>query len=242
MYYLIKKELNAFLNSLTGYIAILFFLISTGFFLWVSPGNQNIMELGESNLTPFFILAPTIFLLLIPAITMRMFSEENRTGTLELLLTKPITEFNLVFSKFIAGLILVVISIFPTLTYYLSIGQMGVNQWNIDSAAAIGGYIGLLLLGGVFVSIGLFCSAISRNQVVSFMLAVVISFVFYLGFGYLASLFESPIDLFFLKLGIAEHYSSIQRGVVDSRDLIYYISLIVFFLYSTKLTLQSRKW
>jgi ABC-2 type transport system permease protein len=173
---------------------------------------------------------------------MRLFSEENRTGTLELLLTKPITEFKLVFSKFIAGLILVVISLLPTLIYYISIGEMGAESWNIDSASTWGGYIGLLLLGGVFVSIGLFTSSISKNQVVAFMLAMVLCFIFYLGFGFIAGFFDSPIDLLFLNLGIAEHYSSIQRGVIDSRDIIYYISLMIFFLYATKLVLQSRKW
>ena len=242
MYYLVKKELNAFLNSLTGYIAIVFFLIATGFFLWISPGNYNLLEMGESSLTNFFILAPDIFLFLIPAITMRLFSEENRTGTLELLLTKPITEFKLVFSKFIAGLILVIVSILPTLVYYISVGEMGMSSWNIDSAATWGGYIGLLLLGGVFVSIGLFTSSISNNQVVAFMLSVAICFLFYLGFGFIASFFEAPYDLIFLKVGIAEHYSSIQRGVIDSRDVIYYLSVITFFLMLTKLVLQSRKW
>ena len=242
MFYLIKKELNAFLNSLTGYIAIVFFLVATGFFLWISPGNSNLMDMGESSLTNFFILAPSIFMFLIPAITMRLFSEENRTGTLELLLTKPISEFKLVFSKFIAGLILVVIALLPTLIYYISIGLIGAESWNVDSASTWGGYIGLLLLGGVFVSIGLFTSSISKNQVVAFMLAMVLCFVFYLGFGYLASLFNSPIDLIFLNLGIAEHYSSIQRGVIDSRDIIYYLSLMIFFLYATRLVLQSRKW
>ena len=242
MYYLVKKELNAFLNSLTGYIAIVFFLIATGFFLWISPGNYNLLEMGEASLTNFFIIAPNIFLFLIPAITMRLFSEENRTGTLELLLTKPITEIKLVFSKFIAGLLLVVISLSPTLIYYISIGEMGLSSWNIDSAATWGGYIGLLLLGGVFVSIGLFTSAISKNQVVAFLLSVVLCFLFYLGFGFLASFFEAPYDLIFLNLGIAEHYSSIQRGVIDSRDVVYYFSVILFFLMLTKLVLQSRKW
>ena len=242
MYYLVKKELNAFLNSLTGYIAIVFFLIATGFFLWISPGNYNLLEMGEASLTNFFIFAPNIFLFLIPAITMRLFSEENRTGTLELLLTKPITEIKLVFSKFIAGLLLVVISLSPTLIYYISIGEMGLSSWNIDSAATWGGYIGLLLLGGVFVSIGLFTSAISKNQVVAFLLSVVLCFLFYLGFGFLASFFEAPYDLIFLNLGIAEHYSSIQRGVIDSRDVVYYFSVILFFLMLTKLVLQSRKW
>ena len=189
MYYLVKKELNAFLNSLTGYIAIVFFLIATGFFLWISPGNYNLLEMGESSLTNFFILAPDIFLFLIPAITMRLFSEENRTGTLELLLTKPITEFKLVFSKFIAGLILVIVSILPTLVYYISVGEMGMSSWNIDSAATWGGYIGLLLLGGVFVSIGLFTSSISNNQVVAFMLSVALCFSILFGLWFYSFIF-----------------------------------------------------
>ena len=242
MFSLFKKEVNSFLSSAIGYVSIIVFLLAQGTFMWVFNGSSNIFDMGESSMESFFINAPNVFLFLIPAITMRLFSEENRTGTIELLLTKPISDNKIIISKFLAGLFLVVLALLTTLFYYYSIYQMGKPVGNIDHAATIGGYIGLLLLGGVFVAIGLFTSSLFNNQVVSFLVSLIICFVFYLGFDAISSQLDAPLDLLFQNIGIKSHYLSIQRGVIDSRDLLYYISMTLFFLTLTRFVLQSRKW
>jgi ABC-2 type transport system permease protein len=239
---LFKKEVNSFLSSAIGYVSIIVFLLATGTFMWVFNGTSNIFDMGESSMASFFVNAPNVFLFLIPAITMRLFSEENRTGTIELLLTKPISDTKIILSKFLAGVFLVMLALIPTLFYYYSIYQMGKPIGNIDHAATWGGYIGLLLLGGVFVAIGLFTSSLFKNQVVSFMVSLIICYVFYLGFDAISSQFDAPLDLLFQNIGIKSHYISIQRGVLDSRDIIYYLSMILFFLLLTRFALQSRKW
>ena len=239
---LFKKEVNSFLSSAIGYVSIIVFLLATGTFMWVFNGTSNIFDMGESSMASFFVNAPNVFLFLIPAITMRLFSEENRTGTIELLLTKPISDTKIILSKFLAGVFLVILALIPTLFYYYSIHQMGKPIGNIDHAATWGGYIGLLLLGGVFVAIGLFTSSLFKNQVVSFMVSLIICYVFYLGFDAISSQFDAPLDLLFQNIGIKSHYISIQRGVLDSRDLLYYLSMILFFLLLTRFSLQSRKW
>lgn len=236
------REIRGFLNSLVGYISIAVFLIATGLFLWFFQSAYNILDYGEASLSAFFEIAPFIFLFLIPAITMRMFSEEKRTGTIELLLTKPITDFSIIFSKFLAGTTLVFIALLPTLVYYYTLSSIGNPVGNIDHAGTLGAYLGLFLLGAVFVSIGVFASSVTSNQVVAFLYALITCFIVYVGFQFIADSLSSPWDLFFIQLSVQEHYLSLQKGVIDSRDILYYISIISLFILLTKVSLQSRNW
>jgi ABC-2 type transport system permease protein len=243
MYALFKKEVRGFLNSLIGYISIGVFLVLTSLFIWFFPGLENIFDTNQASLTALFYDAPIIFLLLIPAITMRAFAEEKRQGTIEFLFTKPLTELDIILAKFFAGLFLVVFSLVPTLIYWISIYYLSSPTGNIDTGGIIGGYIGLLMLGGGFVSIGIFCSSLTQNQVLSFILSLSICFLFYSGFEFLAQGFDSGVTQYWIqKLGIFSHYTSIRRGVVDSRDVVYFLGVIVIFISLTKLNLQSRKW
>lgn len=241
MYALLVKEIRSFLSSLIGYVVITVFLLLMGLFMWVFPGN--VFEGGFANLEVLFWNAPYIFMFLIPAICMRSFSEEKRSGTIELLFTRPITDFQIILAKYLAGVILVIISLLPTFIYYWSIIQLGDPVGNIDRGGTWGSYIGLLLLGSGFVAIGIFASAISTNQVIAFIIAVFFCFFSYIGFQMIGSYeLMGKFDSFVINLGINEHYISMRRGVVDSRDLIYFISLIALFLLATKTVLASRKW
>lgn len=240
---LIKKEIQAFLGSLIGYIVILVFLAIIGLIIWVFPGDTNILETEYASLHPLFSIAPWVFMFLVPAVTMKLFAEENRTGTIEILLTKPLTDFQIIFSKYLAGMVLVLFSLLPTLIYFATIYQLGAPVGNIDLGGMWGSYLGLLFLASAFVSIGLFSSAMSDNQVVAFIIAVFLSFFIYTGFDFISSLdLFGAIDLFIIKLGINEHYISMSRGVIDSRDAVYFISLVVFFFMLTKLKLKARNW
>jgi ABC-2 type transport system permease protein len=243
MYALFRKELALFFSTLMGYISILMFLLITGLFLWIFPGEYNILDFGYAQLSGLFLIAPFVFLFLIPALTMRSFSDENRSGTIEFIMTKPISDFSIIMAKFGASFILLIISILPTLTYYLSIYFLGFPKGNIDSAAVFGSYFGLLMIGSAFISIGLFSSSITSNQVISFIIAVVVSGTFYFGFDFINNMemFGSSNQLI-KSMGIIEHYSSISRGVIDSRDLIYFVSLTTLFLMLTRFSLQSKKW
>ena len=242
MYALFLKEIRSFLNSLIGYITMAVFLIATGIFMWVFSGPSNVLDMGYSNLNSLFFNAPNIFLFLIPAITMRSFAEEKRSGTIEILMTKPLSDFQIILSKYLAGVVLVLLSLLPTLIFYYSVIQLGEPAGNIDHAGTWGGYIGLFLLGAVFVAIGIFASSITNNQVIAFMIALLFCFAVYIGFQFLAGLLTAPFDLIFINLGIHDHYTSLQRGVIDSRDVVYYLSVISIFLFLTKLALQTRKW
>ncbi len=242
MFSLFRKEIISFFGSLTGYLIAFVFLIGNGLFLWVFPGSFNILESGYASLDGYFSLAPWIFLFLIPALTMRLLAEEKRLGTLEILVTRPLSLFQLVWAKYLAGLVLVVICLLPTLIYFYSIYVLGNPTGNWDGGAAWGSFIGLFLLAAVYVAIGLFSSSLTDNPVFAFVLALFLSFVFYLGFEFIGSL-NLSIELigFLLQFGINEHYLSISRGVVDSRDVIYFILLVFFFLVLTSLTLQSTQ-
>lgn len=243
MFTLLKKELNSFLSSLIGYMTIVVFLIFNGLFLWIIEGDFNVFSYGIAGIDGLFLLAPWIFLFLIPAITMKMFAEEKKNGTIELLLTKPLNDISIIFSKFLAGLILVVISILPTLVYVVAVYQLGLPKGNLDLGGIMGSYLGLLFLGAIFVAIGIFCSSVTDNQIIAFILSVVVSAVMYIGFEYLARIpFLGEVDLLIKSLGISHHYSSISRGVVDTRDVIYYLSAVGFFILLTKLSLESRNW
>ncbi len=240
---LLRKELSAFFASITGYLIVIIFLIIIGLFTWVFPGQFNLLDMGYANLDTLFILSPWIFLFLVPAVTMRLFSEEKKSGTLDILLTRPISDFTIVLAKFITGLILVFIALLPTLLYYVTIYLLGNPIGNIDTGATIGSYIGLLFLAAIYVSIGLFASSITDNQIIAFLLGAVICFVFFFGFDALGSLsiFSNMSSLIY-SIGINEHYQSISRGVVDSRDILYFLSIISIFLLLTKTKLSSRKW
>jgi ABC-2 type transport system permease protein len=240
---LLIKEINSFLSSLIGYIVIGLFLLAISLFMWVFPGNNNIIDAGYANIDTLFVMAPWVFMFLVPAITMRSFAEEKRTGTIETLLTRPLNDLQIVLAKFLAGFVLVFLSLIPTLIYYISIKALGSPPGNIDTGGMWGSYIGLLFLGGGFVSIGVFSSSLSDNQIISFIIGVFLSFFCYLGFDSLASLeLFGKIDSLILFLGINEHYISLSRGVIDSRDMVYFLSLIALFTILTKIVLESRKW
>ncbi|MBS1637943.1 MAG: gliding motility-associated ABC transporter permease subunit GldF [Bacteroidetes bacterium] len=246
MFTLFVKEIRSFLSSLIGYIAIGVFLSVIGIFMWLVPNESsgaNVLESGFANIDPLFIIAPWVYLFLIPAITMRTFSEEKKTGTIELLLTRPLTEWQIVMAKYLAGFVLVLISLLPTLIYFYSVYQLGYPKGNIDTGGMWGSYIGLLFLGAGFVSVGVFASSISENQVIAFIMALLLCFFMYVGFDLIgmAGLF-GKYDAFVKGLGMNDHYISMSRGVIDTRDLIYFVSLIVIFNLLSKLVLESRKW
>jgi ABC-2 type transport system permease protein len=249
MFTLLKKEIRIFLSSLIGYIAIGVFLLLISLFMWIinsdanSSYNANILDSGYANIDSLFIIAPWVFLFLIPAITMRSFADEKKAGTIELLLTKPITDLQIIFAKYLAGCLLVALSLLPTLIYYYSVYKLGSPVGNIDTGGMWGSYIGLLLLGSTFVAIGIFVSSITDNQVVSFIVSLFLCFFIYTGFDYIGS-FElfGKFDNFILALGISSHYVSMSKGVIDTRDVIYFVSLIMLFILGTRTVLESRKW
>jgi len=243
MFALFKKELSQFFSSLTGYIVTVVFLVVIGLFLWVFPGNLNVLDSGFAHLDGLFVVAPFVFLFLIPAITMRFFAEEVRAGTLEILLTKPLTDLQIVLAKFFAGVVLVLFAVLPTSIFVISVYHMGLPPGNLDMGGIWGSYAGLVLLGIAFVAIGIFSSTLTDNQVVSFVLAVFLSGFLYGGFEliYTLDLFRHA-DLFIRQLGMHAHYISMSRGVIDSRDLIYFISVIVVFILLSQIRLQSRRW
>ena len=241
---LFKKEISSFFSSLTGYVVVLVFLCATGLIIWVFPGSEfNILENGYATLDSFFILAPWLFLFLIPAITMKMFAEEQKTGTIELLLTKPLTDLQIVIAKYASAVLLVLSALIPTLVYFFSIYYLSAPKGNIDIAGIAGSYIGLIFLCSAFVSIGIFCSVLSSNQVVAFILAVIFTFFFYSGFEFLSTIISLPgLSNILALLGISAHYNSLSRGVIDSRDVIYFISLTLLFLFLSRFILEKRKW
>lgn len=240
---LVNKEIGSFFSSLTGYVVVIVFLMGTGLFIWIFPGELNIPDSGYATLDTLFIVAPWIFLFLVPAVTMRMFAEEKRSGTIELLLVRPLTDLQIVMAKYIAAVSLVLISLVPTLIYYYSIHALGNPPGNLDSGAIWGSYIGLFLLGSCYAAIGLFASSLTENQIVAFIVAVLLCFFFYTGFELISALpLPLRVEQVLLYAGINEHYRSISRGVIDTRDLVYFFSLIAFFVFLTRTVLQSRKW
>lgn len=243
MWALLNKEINSFLNSLIGYIVICVFLLFVGLFMWVLPTEANVMDNGYADLNTLFTVAPWVFLFLIPAITMRSFADEKSSGTIELLQTRPLSDLQIILAKYFGGLVLVIFSLLPTLVYFISVYQLGNPIGNIDTGSVWGSYIGLLLLGASFVSIGIFCSAISSNQIVSFILAVFLSWSLWIGLETVASFqFLGTWDHFLLGIGINSHYSSLSRGVIDTRDVVYLVSLVAVFIALTRTVLESRKW
>ncbi len=218
------------------------FLLVMGLFLFVFP-DTSVLQYGQASLDYFFNTAPWIFIFLIPAITMRMFSEELRSGTIELLSTRPLAKWQIIGGKFLAAFLLLVFALIPTLCYYYTVYQLGAEIGNIDVGATNGSYIGLLLLGAAFTAIGIFTSSLSKNQIVAFILGVFLCFFFYMAFDFLSrlDLFYASFDDLVEKIGIYKHYESISRGVIDSRDVTYFLSFTGLFLFFTKLVLDSRQ-
>ncbi|QNE38837.1 gliding motility-associated ABC transporter permease subunit GldF [Hymenobacter sp. NBH84] len=241
MYSILRKEFNAFLSSPVAYVVIGVFLVATGLFVWVFP-DSSVLDYGYADLQTLFNIAPWIFLFLIPAITMRTFAEEKKAGTIELLLTRPLTDGQIIGGKYLACLLLALLALVPTLLYYYSVYQLGNPEGNIDSAATVGSYLGLGLLAAVFAAIGIFASAITRDQIIAFLVAVVGCFLVYTGFDSLASVFEGSTAYYISQLGIAAHYRDLSKGLIDSRDLLYFLSMIVALLWATRLALRSRNW
>ena len=242
MYSLLKKEITSFFGSLTGYVVVFVFLLATSLFLWVFPGNYNIPDGGYASLDGLFSLAPWVYLFLVPAVTMRLFAEEKRLGTMEVLLTRPLSVMQIVLAKFLAGLLLVSISLLPTLIYFYSVYALGNPVGCIDVGSTWGSFLGLFFLAAIYVAIGVLASALTDNQIFAFILALFLSFVAYLGFDFVGSMqLPSALQQSLLSLGINEHYNSISRGVVDSRDLVYFTSVVFLFLFLTSKIIHFHK-
>lgn len=240
MFTLYKKEINAFFSSLTGYIVVAVFLLSVSLFMWVFPGQMNILDNGYASLDTLFFLAPWLFLFLIPAITMRSFAEERSSGTLEQLLTRPLSSLHIVVAKYTACLSVVLVALLPCLVYYYSIYVLGCPQGNIDSAGTVGSFMGLFFLAAAYSAAGIFASSMSSNQVVSFIVAVVLSFILFTGFDYIGSM-AGKAELFVRSLGINYHYESMSRGVIDSRDILYSLSVVAILLSLTKTVIENKR-
>ncbi|WP_316849587.1 gliding motility-associated ABC transporter permease subunit GldF [Pedobacter agri] len=241
MYAVFKRELFSFLSSMVAYITIGVFLLVSGLLLWFFP-DTSLLDYGYADLAGFFSLVPYLFMFLIPAITMRSFAEERREGTYELLITRPITVWQIVIAKYLSSLLLVLFSLIPTVIYYYSISKLGFPEGNIDTGAVIGSYIGLFLLGAAFTSIGLFASALTKNQVIAFVICAALCAFAFLGFDYSSQLISlQNIEGLISGLGINQHYNSISRGVLDTRDLIYFITFSVLFLLFTKLVIGGKR-
>lgn len=240
MWSVCKKEFRQFFSSLTGYIAIIVFLLLNGLFLFVFP-DTNLLDFGYATLDKFFELAPWILLLLVPAITMRSFSDEFKGGTFEILQTKPLRRWQIVTGKYAGSLGVVLIAVIPTIIYAVTMQSLSALG-GIDSGGTIGSYIGLLFLAAVFVAIGICCSSFTSNAVVAFISAAFVCFIIYSGFSAISRLpaLASGADYYVEMLGIDFHYRSVSRGVLDSRDVIYFLSVILFFLLFTHRNLIKR--
>ena len=238
-----RKEISGFFSSLTGYIVIIVFLLVNSLFMWVLPGELNILDSGYAGLDTLFFISPWVFLFLVPAITMRMIAEEKRLGTIELIYSRPITERDVIYGKYLASVSLVLLSLLPGLIYYLSVYYLGETHGNLDIGGTWGAFIGLLFLAAIYASVGIFASSITDNQVIAFIIAVLLCFILFAGFdsfAYLPGL--KKIDELVIGLGINEHYKSMSRGVIDIKDVAYFLSVIVIFNEATRLKMLSRKW
>jgi ABC-2 type transport system permease protein len=237
---ILLREIKSFFGSPIGYLVIAIFLLLNGLFLWVFEGDFNILNSGFADLTPFFTLSPWILIFLIPAVTMRSFSDEKKQGTIELLMTKPISIWEIVSGKFFGAFLLIVIAIIPTFIYVYVIYCLGMPAGNIDMGSTMGSYFGLLFLIAAYTSIGIFTSTLSENQIVAFIVSVFLCFIFYFGFQGVASQFKSIEDIIALS-GMDYHFKSMSRGVIDTRDVLYFVSITIVFLSLTVYKLKSLK-
>tara|TARA_R110000868_G_scaffold215785_2_gene465903 strand:- start:5029 stop:5739 length:711 start_codon:yes stop_codon:yes gene_type:complete len=236
MFAIIRKEINTFFSSPIGYLVIGVFLLLNGLLLWVFKGDFNILDYGFADLSSFFLIAPWILLFLIPAVTMRSFSDEKKQGTLELLVTKPISKLHIVLGKYFGALILIILALLPTLLYVYTVYQLGNPIGNLDVGSTLGSYFGLLFLITSYTAIGVFSSTLSENQIVAFLIAISICFLLYIGFEGLTDFIPGT---FIEELGMSYHFKSMSRGVLDSRDIIYFLSVSVFFIVLTKLNFNK---
>jgi ABC-2 type transport system permease protein len=238
-----RKEISGFFSSLTGYIVIIVFLVINSLFMWVFPGEWNVLDSGYASLDTLFFLSPWVFMFLVPAVTMRMIAEEKRLGTIELIYSKPISESGIIYGKYFASVCLVLLALLPGLIYYFSVFTLGETPGNLDHGGTLGSFIGLFFLASVYASAGIFASSLTDNQVIAFIIAVLLCFVMFMGFdsiAYLPGL--KKLNEFVIRLGINEHYKSISRGVIDIKDVAYFIAVIMLFNEATRFHLLSRKW
>jgi ABC-2 type transport system permease protein len=243
MFAIFRKEISGFFSSLTGYIVIIVFLLINSLFMWVFPGEMNILDNGYAGLDTLFLLSPWIFMFLVPAVTMRMIAEEKRLGTIELIYSRPITEREIIYGKYLASVSLVLLALLPGLIYYITVYHLGESPGNLDKGGTMGSFIGLFFLASVYASAGVFASSVTDNQVFAFILAVLICFILFMGFdsfAYLPGL--KKLDEFVIRLGINEHYKSISRGVIDIRDAVYFLAVAAIFNEATRLVILSRNW
>ncbi len=235
------KEINSFLSSLVAYIVMAVFLVVMGLLVWVFP-ETNVIDYGYTDMGTFFSMAPFVLMFLIPAITMKMLAEESNTGTIEILLVKPVTTHQIILGKYFATLTLVALTILPTLVYYFSLYQLSSPVGNIDTAGIAGSYIGLFLLSAVFSALGILTSAFTKNQVVAFIAAAFVSFILFTGLNSLAGInVWSSLSLPIAKLSLEYHYNAMSKGLLDSRDIVYFLGVSVALLYFSTLTLASKK-
>lgn len=237
---ILLREIKSFFGSPIGYLVIAIFLILNGLFLWVFEGDFNILNSGFADLSPFFTISPWILIFLIPAVTMRSFSDEKKQGTIELLLTKPLSLLQIVNGKFLGAFLLIVIALLPTLIYVWVISSLGMPAGNIDLGSTMGSYFGLLFLIAAYTSIGIFTSTLSENQIVAFITSVFLCFVFYFGFEGI-SIFIKGFEDIIASLGMDYHFKSMSRGVIDTRDVLYFASITILFLSMTVYKLKSLK-
>jgi len=237
---LLLREIKSFFGSPIGYLVIVLFLLLNGLFLWVFKGDFNMLNSGFADMGPFFKLSPWILTFLIPAVTMRSFSDEKKQGTLELLFTKPLSMWEIVNGKLFGAFLLIILAVLPTLVYAYVLSYFGSPQGNIDMGSTMGSYFGLLFLIAAYTAIGIFTSTLSENQIVAFILAVFLCFIFYFGFNGLASLFAENNKLV-ASFGMDYHFKSMSRGVIDTRDITYFLSVTIIFLSVTVYKLKSLK-
>ncbi len=237
---ILLREIKSFFGSPIGYLVIAIFLLLNGLFLWVFEGDYNILNSGFADLSPFFTISPWILIFLIPAVTMRSFSDEMKQGTIELLLTKPISIWEIVGGKFFGAFLLIVIAIIPTFIYVYVIYGLGMPEGNIDMGSTLGSYFGLLFLISGYTAIGVFTSTLSENQIVAFIVSVFLCFILYFGFQGVATQFKDWQELIAF-FGMDYHFKSMSRGVIDTRDTIYFLSITLLFLSLTVYKLKSLK-
>ena len=236
------KEIRSFLSSIIGYIFILIYLIASGLFHWIISYDTNLLEGSETDLIPFFNLSPMIFLILIPAITMRSIAEERRTGTIELLFTRPISDLQILLAKYFASVTLLIIALIPTLVYYISMYNLGNPVGIIDTGATLTSYLGLILLGSTFVAIGIFASSITSSQIVAFILGMFLCWIFFSGLTLIGSFnLMGSFDSILQYCGMSSHYDSIKKGVIDSSDIVYFVSIITLFMYTALTVIKTLK-
>ncbi len=239
MWQLFLKEINTFFNQLTGYLLLTAFLVALGLVVWVFP-ETSVLEYGYADLEALFVYTPFVFVFLVPAITMRMIAEERKSGTWELLITSPLTNAQIILAKYLASVGLILLALLPTLIYYYSIVQLGDPVGNIDSAGFFGSFIGLILVGAVFAAIGLFSSSLTDNQITAFVIGVFLGFLLYFGLSALASLQRNDMALFVEELSLSYHYQSMGRGVIDSSNLVYFLSVIAALLVATGIMIRRK--